>query len=393
MRRLKISILCLAMVLVGIFFTPPSVRTDSSDLPRLENGGVTPENGWGDTNFTFKVIYLSPENVPLADNYPKLYLDGVDMPMKEADTSDKNFTDGKLYVKTWSPGYESLGVHVFSFRARDISGEVIDYPKNGTFEGPIVRGGAEVDLLLEKESGKLIFSGRLKLMGENVVREGIHIYRIFSDENRLIGSVQTSENGSFSLVTDIPEGHGISRYRAVFPGGEIYGKAESDSVYFNSFDFVYTLLIPLLALIAILISAGYLMNRSYDLRSHLTLLILGALVGWLLFQFFALWGVLIGGGIIGYFLSREMDEWTDWLKFGFMGGLIGFSLSVSMILSSILALPEIIGPGSGLLLFYSITQGDFLFSLLLISIRLLVLFVILIALGTLIGGYLRKFLK
>lgn len=394
MKKLGVSSLCIAMILLGIFGPLSGAGVDSRDYSRLENGEVTPENGWTDTNFTFKVAYLNPENVALAENYPKLLIDGVEISMKEANTSDNNLVDGKVYVKTWLPGPENLGTHTFSFQARDVRGEKIDYPENETFKGPTVKAKTEIELSLEREDEKLVFSGRLKLMGENVVLEGenITIYRIFSGENRRVGSVLTTENGSFSLEIEVPEGNGMSRYRAMFSDGEIFGEAGSASVYFNSFDFVSTFLIPLFVVLAMLLLTGYLLNRSLDLRSHLTLILIGSFVSWILFQFFGFGlGVLIGGGVIGYFLSRETDEWTDWLMVGFFAGVIASSLSIFSILSTFVALPEIAGAESGFLFFYSFTQGEFLYSLLYASVWIFALFVSLIALGTLMGGFLRKF--
>lgn len=397
MKKLEVFSLSMVLILLGILATSFSVKANPSEYPHLENGKVVPENGFQGTNFTFKVTYLSSENTPLADNYPKLYIDGMETGMKEKNTSDRNFVDGKVYVKTWSPGHENLGTHTFSFRAQDVFGNSIDYPDSGTLDGPTVKARTKLELSLKKKNDKLIFSGHLELVEENDVLKGenIIIYRIYSDEDRIIGSVPTSENGSFSLSTKVTEGHGISRYSAVFWGRKHYGKAESSSVYFKSFDFIFTFLIPLLVVLAILFSTGYFLNRNSDLRSHLSLIILGSLVGWILFQLFGLglWGLLLGGAIVGYFLSREIHEWMDWLKFGSFAGIIAFSLSVLWILTEFLSLPSTMGSERGLLLLYSFTQGEFLYSLLLTSVQLFVLFVTLIAMGTVIGGYLRKFLK
>lgn len=385
-----------SLLFLGVFVQIGEALTGSTEGPTLTEGQITPESGLWGSEYTFTVTYYHSGNVPPSQNQPKLYLGGSEKTMKEENSLDKNVEDGKVYFKKWIPGPENVGGHTFYFQVRDNSGENVRYPESGSFEGPLIRAFTIIELNLKRENENMVFSGSLKTFRENkpLRGESITIYEALREENSEICSTRTVENGVFSFSTGVPEGNGIFRYYASFQGGGIYGESKSDSVYFKSFSTFQVFLIPLLVVLIILIGTGHLLGRGLDLRFYLLKILLGAFLAWVFFRFLGFgFGILIGGVIIGFLLSKEVRKWTNWLKVGSFGGVIAFSIHMTMILLAFFTLPEAMGIEYGLLLDYSISQGEFLQFLLFTGIQMGLFFVLLMGLGSILGGLLRKFLR
>ncbi|MFB0526283.1 MAG: T9SS type A sorting domain-containing protein, partial [bacterium] len=88
--------------------------------------GLNPETGYPDTNFIYRVNYADAENDAPAPGYPRLHIkkagkeiSGSPFTINEADSGDKDYTDGKLYT------YSKIGLgpgddYVYYFEAKDL---------------------------------------------------------------------------------------------------------------------------------------------------------------------------------------------------------------------------------------------------------------------------------
>jgi len=64
------------------------------------------------------------------------------------------------------------------------------------------------------------------LSGENIV-----FYKIEKNENSVVGTKSTGENGDFFLSTAAPETEGVFRFAAVYSGGENYAQSQNDALF------------------------------------------------------------------------------------------------------------------------------------------------------------------
>jgi len=98
-------------------------------------------------------------------------------------------------------------------------------------------------------------------------------------------------------------------------------------------------------------------------------------------------GVLAAGGIAGYLFARVTRKWTTHLRIGCMTGFL-FLLVIGLLFAySFTGFPEALG------LYYSVTQAEVFEILFLQTIFLVVDYALLIGMGAVLGGTLRKLLK
>jgi len=85
-----------------------------NNFPSLSNGDVSPVNGTTNTIFTYTVTFTDIDND--SADYVRVYIDGNPYNMTEANVSDTNTSDGKIYVYSTKLG---TGLHNFSFICSD----------------------------------------------------------------------------------------------------------------------------------------------------------------------------------------------------------------------------------------------------------------------------------
>ncbi|MEW6607269.1 MAG: fibronectin type III domain-containing protein, partial [bacterium] len=82
--------------------------------------GLEPEIGPPNTTFTYRINYLHSQNIPPAQDYPKVYISGPvnqSFPMQEVDSQDTDYTNGKFY--TFSIALTTMGKYYYHFEAKD----------------------------------------------------------------------------------------------------------------------------------------------------------------------------------------------------------------------------------------------------------------------------------
>lgn len=380
--------LCLVMSL-----STPWVNGEPENIsgPTLKNGGVSPENGvWG-SKFSFRVTYSSSRNVGPAEGYPKVFLDGTGITMEENKLSDDNFADGKIYRTVWTAGIENIENHSFYFMTQSKAGENARYPDEGTLTGPLViKKSASLNVEIERKDGKIHFSGTLrgKVENEVLVMEKILFSKVLEDENKKIGSSETSENGEFAFSAEAPEEKGVHRYKVSFQGNQSYKEAESDSVYLSSLDAFFLVPLASAVLLGILAAIWLIFTWGMDRTTYLLPLIWGALAGLILIPFLGMTaGPLIGGLVIGYFLSRKLEDWKKHLKVGVVGGVFVYAAEGFLTLSNIFSSPERFGFP------FSLSQMEILKRFTLMLLPYAFLLAIMMGLGALLGRTIRKLLK
>jgi hypothetical protein len=392
-----LALLGLVVMCLASFSSAASAKAvlGASGGPTLENTGVTPENGaWGST-FTFTVTYTHGNGSLPAAGYPKLYLDGAGMMMEENDPADKDVTDGKVYLKSWVSAKEDIGSHNFYFCVETPSGENARSPATGAHEGPEVKKqpmslSCEVDKP-EPAAGEIItFSGYLRPAGEKLGRAGdnIILYKLVVDDNISMGSATTDENGYFTISVEAP-GSEISCYRARFSGDDYYETSESPNLYSSTIDR------PLVfggyaALLMILTGAAmFLLLRGIRRAHYLMPVLLGFALGvFLLLMGAAELSILAAGAIAGYLFAKNDPKWTRHLRVGCTMGFL-FATTSGLITAYLI----VASPPALLGVTRSITQTE-IFTLLLNSTIFFLLYcLLLVGMGAMIGGMLRKILK
>jgi hypothetical protein len=88
----------------------------AGDPPVLKDSGVDKRTGDESTTFHFRTTYVSPTN--MAPFAVQAVIDGIITDMKEEDTTDTNYVDGKSYVLSKEL---PRGEHTYYFRASDLA--------------------------------------------------------------------------------------------------------------------------------------------------------------------------------------------------------------------------------------------------------------------------------
>jgi hypothetical protein len=388
----------LILIIVGLacFFSVASASAVSgaSGSPTLENAGVPPENGpWGST-FTFAVIYTDANGSPPAPGYPKLYLDNTEMVMVENNPAENDVTKGKVYIENWTPGEEDIGPHDFYFYVETTSGENARSPAADAYEVLWITHPTSLSCEVnnpEPAVGETItFSGYLKNADDNLGKENenITLYKIFLDNDTSVGSDNTNENGYFTFSLEAP-GPEISCYIALFPGDNYYDISASSILYSSTINKSLVFGGYVAVLMALIVIGMFLLPRGTARADYLMPVLIGFVLGFFLLLIGAAeLSVLAAGLITGYLFAKTAPKWTKSFRIGCITGLI-FLLAVGLISAYyITALsPEAIG------VVYSITQMEIFASLLTSTIFSLLYYSILVGMGAVVGGMLRKILK
>ena len=235
----------------------------------------------------------------------------------------------------------------------------------------------------------ITFSGYLRTTEENlgIAGENIILSKLLSDNKVSIGSSTTEENGYFTMLLDAPSS-GIFCYRAQFLGDNYYAESESSRLYLNTLNKPLVFGIYAVILFALVGAMMFLFSRGIPRVHYLKPVLLGFVLGFLLLIIGAGFiGVLAAGGIAGYLFAKEARRWTKHLQVGCMAGFL-FLLVGGLIFAYFLTWsPADVG------LNYSVTQmgvfgiffSDIIFSL--------VNYALLVGIGAVLGGMLRKLLK
>jgi len=364
------------LFIVGIllFFSLPIPVGATDEGPTLTDGKVSPENGaWG-TVFTFLVTFMSGENIPPPEGYPKLFLDNKldGVVMEEKEPADTDFADGKVYRYEWQTEKGDVGEHTFYFcvpGARD--------PESGNYSLAVARSPTSIEWEVDNPSPasgeNVIFSGRLRSDNVGVAGENIFLYEMLASENLEIDSVKTDENGYFSFSIS-PTDSGIFVYKTAFFGDNYYEGVVSPPLHVSTLG---ERLFLNLGIVFLLIIAGIftLLSRGLKGENYLKPALMGFLVGFvLLYLLPPVFAIMLAGGISGFLLSKRTKEWTKHLRVGCMSGLLLFVI----IPVSLFAL----SPSD---FAYSAGWTDFLYSL----AMSLILYVAMAGFAATIGGVLR----
>jgi hypothetical protein len=390
----RLALLGLIIVSLACFSSVASAGAVSSapGSPTLENAVF--ENGpWGST-FTFTVIYTEANGYLPAPGYPKLYLDNTAMVMVENNPADNDVTDGKVYIEnSWTPEKESIGPHNFYFYVETPSGENARTPADDAYEVLWVKHpmslSCEVDNPEPAVGGTITFSGYLITADDNLglAGENIILYKIFSENETSIGSVTTDENGHFMLSLEA-SGPDISCYMALFPGDNYYDISGSFILYSNTLNKLLIFGGYVAILTAIVGVAMFLLSRGITRAHYLTPVMTGFALGFFLLLIGAAeLGILAGGFITGYLFAKTAPQWTKHLRIGCIAGLL-LLLAVGIISAYSIVTWS---PEAGAI--YSITQMEIFTSLFTSTIFFLAYYSIVVGIGAMIGGMLRKILK
>lgn len=395
MNKFTLRLALSGLIVIGLVhlssFAVASADVGASDSPTLEGAQVSPENGpWGSI-FAYEVTYTDNEN-----NMPavvQVYINGSPENMVGKDLTDDDVTDGKVYQYIWTTTKENVGLHSFYCYVETPTGENARDPATGTDNGPRVDKWSvslsfEVDITEPTPGETVTFSGYLGTTEENLPRENLILYNLLLDNDVEVSSTTTAENGYFTLQLDAPS-PGISFYRARFLGDNYYEASESSRLYVNTLDKplvfgVYAVI--LLALVGVLM---FLLSRGIARAHYLKPVLLGFGIGFFLLSVGADFiGILAAGGIAGYLFARETPKWTKHLRIGCMTGFL-FLLVVGLISVAYFLTwsPDVF------LLGYSVTQME-VFGILFVNIIFYIVnYSLLVGMGAVLGGTLRKLLK
>ncbi len=394
MNKLTFRLALLGLIVIGLVhlssFAVASADAGASDSPTLEGAQVSPKNGpWGSI-FAYEVTYTDNENNMPAVGYPKVYINGSPENMVEKDPTDNDVTDGKVYQYIWTTTRGNVGPHSFYCYVKTHTGE---NAATGTDNGPLVEKWSvslsfEVDITEPATGETVTFSGYLGTTEGNLPGENLILYNLLLDNDVEVSSATTAENGYFTLQLDAPS-PGISFYRARFLGDNYYEASESSRLYVNTLDKplvfgVYAVI--LLALVGVLM---FFISRGIARAHYLKPVLLGFAMGFFLLLVGADFiGVLAAGGIAGYLFARETPRWTTHLRIGCMTGFL-FLLAVGLISVAYFLTwtPDVF------LLGYSVTQME-VFGILFVNIIFYIVnYSLLVGMGAVLGGTLRKLLK
>jgi len=395
MNKLTSRLALLGLIVIGLVhlssFAVASADAGASGGPTLEGAQVFPENGpWGSI-FTYEVIYTDNENNMPVAGYPKVYIDGSPENMGEEDPTDDDVTDGKVYKYDWATAKENVGPHSFYCYVETPTGE---NAVTGTDNGPLVEKWPvslswEVDNPDPAAGETITFSGYLRTTEENlgIAGENIILYKLLLDNEVNASLSSTEENGYFTLLLDAPSA-GIFCYRARFPGDNYYAESESSRLYVNTLNKPLVFGVYAVILFALVGAMMFLFSRGIARTHYLKPVLLGFVLGFLLLMIGAGFiGVLAAGSIAGYLFAKEARRWTKHLRVGCMTGFL-FLLVGGLIFAYFL-----IGAPADVGLNYSVTQMEvfgFFFTDIIFS---LVNYALLVGMGAVLGGMLRKLLK
>ncbi len=388
----RLALLSLIIVGLACFSSVASASavSSASGSPTLENGGVTPENGPWSSTFTFTVTYTDANGSLPAPGYPKLYLDNTEMVMVENDPVDNDVTNGKVYIENWTPE-ENIGSHSFYFYVETSSGENARTP---TYEGPGVKRpmslSCEIDNPEPAAGETITFSGYLRTTDDNLGKAGenIILYKIFLDNDTSMGSATTDENGHFTLSLEA-SGPEISCYIALFPGDNYYETSWSSILYSSTLNKSLIFGGYVAILIVIIGIAIFLLPRGITRAHYLMPVLIGFVLGFFLLLIGAAeLSVLAAGLITGYLFAKTAPQWTKNLRIGCITGLL-FLLALGLI--SVYYIVTLSPKALGVI--YSVTQTEIFTSLFISTIFSLVYYSLLVGMGAVVGGMLRKILK
>lgn len=382
--------LLLFLLFSGSFLPTTWAQTSSQEGPVLKGGQVSPENASWSSSFVFEITFVGSGDDFSLREYPKIRLDGMDMTMSENDPEDDNFSDGKVFRKEWNPGPGDVGRHESYFYILDSSGGKIRYPEENNIKGPLVDNEATgISLELKREDQNLIFSGSLESAEENrgLAGENVLLFKVLRDENVPMGSARIDEDGNFTISLSKPEGDGVFRYTAYFEGDGGYDRSRSDSFYLNTLDALLVIALSSIFFLGILAVLWFGLAYKFSRSKYLMSIILGTLIGMTLLSLLGIFGLLLGGLILGYLLSKEISGWTNQMRVGAVAGALGFSLY------GLITLVNIFGFLGSVGFAYSIDQMTFLQNFLFGSLPTALVFILTLALGSVLGGFFRKVLK
>ncbi|MEW6094907.1 MAG: fibronectin type III domain-containing protein [bacterium] len=105
--------------------------------------GLEPEAGNLECTFIYRVNYIHSQNVPPAQDYPKVYIylghdqiQNSPFTMEEVNTQDTDYTDGKLY--TFSISLTNAGKYYYFFEAKDENDFIATGKPTQQMTGPMV---------------------------------------------------------------------------------------------------------------------------------------------------------------------------------------------------------------------------------------------------------------
>lgn len=260
-----------------------------------------------------------------------------------------------------------------------------DRDNNDTIPPPDLKN-TKINLSLRKEGENVVVTGSLRTENENLPLKGekITIHRLEKVENILLGNALTDNNGRFEFSFDALEKKGIYLYKASFVGRENYNGSKSSPVYLNLLDMDYLILVSTLPSFAMLGVVGYILLRGIDPSAYFIPLMIGAVLGVILMFLFQIIGLIVGGAIIGYYISKNLESWKDHLKVGIVAGLFTF------LVRRMLSIPTMLVDPSTITELYSVPQTTLLQTLLIQSIYFDVIFAAIMGLSSIIGGLLRR---
>jgi len=391
-RRLGILwIGAVIFLFLSIFAVTIAQARNVDNSPTLTGGKVTPENGtWGST-FIFEVVYTDPE-LP-AEGYPKVYIGGEmqGRTMVENDPADDDVTDGKLYRYEWTPAGENdkklprfenfmvnnrypdpgqevvfsgylIDANTFYFYVENPRGENARNPTTGTYNGPRVAVGERtVSLLLIEEN------------------------------NSVVGSGNTDENGYFSISIEAPSS-GSFGYIAKFEGDEYHESSPSYLECLITFDAFPISAISVVFSVILILVLIFLLSRGISKAQYLRPVLIGLLVAIVFLFLFAAGfiGLIMAGAVTGYMCAREVSGWSRHLR---VGGLVALFLLLFLCLTRAYYIKKTAEYYVLTLVGTSIGNSELLKLLFLETLFSALFYIIYVGLGATLGGILRKALK
>jgi hypothetical protein len=383
-----------AVVFLLSFYGATISRASVDNSPTLKSGKVTPEIGpWGSI-FIFDVVYTDPENLMPAEGYPKVYIGGgiQGRTMVENDPMDDDVTDGKLYRYEWTPVGENDKKlpHFENFRVSNrypVPGEQVVFSGylfdniNFYFYSENPRGENARDPMTGAHSGPSV------ALGERTVV----LKLLLEDNNPVMGSDNTDENGYFSISIEAPSS-GSFGYITEFSGDEYHESSSSHIECLITFD-AFTISIISGALSVILISVLiFLVSRGISKVQYLRPVLIGLLIAMVfLFLFMAgAIGLIIAGAVTGYMYAREVRGWSKHLR---VGGLVALFLLLFLCLARAHYIRETAEYYVLTFVGRSIGNSELLKLLILETLFSALFYIVYIGLGAILGGLLRKALK
>lgn len=369
-----------------IFTSSVADAGEFGDSPSLSGGKVIPENGTWGSIFTYEVLFMDPENILPAEG-PRVYIDGgVGRLMKEDDPADNNVVDGKLYKYEWKPSEENIKKSPFfdNFRVDDYT---VDPGRRVTFSGYLfcdysfyfshVKNGSEN----ARDPITGTYSARVALSGRRID---------LIEENSVVKSDNTDENGYFSISIDAPSS-GSYAYAVSFAGDDHFNSSRSyvepvitfNTLSVSAFFCIFSVVVVLF--LAFLLSRG--IRRSQYLRPVLIGFALAMFLAFLLGAGFI--GLIVAGAVTGYLYAREVKGWSRHLR---AGGLVALFL-VLVSCFEIAALIKRMAADYVVSLGRSISNTELLAGLFFNVLFSAFIIILWVGLGASLGGYLRKSLK